>query len=291
MKRSRAKPSSPTPVHQNLADHNMRLDSARLATLIARYESTLRQRDELTGLKRSYEESHDRVIANPETFDSIEQWNHHKAHSTELSNLAGQTLTDLRARIHELERRASLTLQAMLSEGLPNNVWVGIGAGEYVLLEHCSGEPVLRRAPLDAIRRTPEGTPPRIVEKHATQIIRSRYTTAVELSFVVAKAASLLLGLWAVLALFVDLSAGQSSIHVPLLAVASLALYAAAAFKSDLTPPGLGEVLSQDSLSEEPPGNDSHADRDDSEQHDPTRQQDAEASDGAKGNRPGMRWS
>lgn len=295
MKSSRNKPPSPTPDHQDPLRKAERLDSGRLARLIARHDSALRHRDELLELKYSYKHSHEQATANPTTVDSIEQWNRHKASSAQLSNLAGNTLPELSRRIQKLESRACLNLQILISEGLPSSVWVGIGAGEYALVEHCQGEPVLRRAPLDAIRRAPEGTPPRIIEKHATQISRSRYRPVVKLTFLAVKAASLLFGMWAVLALFADLAAGQSSLHVPLLAVASLALYATAAFKSDLTPLTLDEVLSQDSLSEEPLGHDSNAidlaERNRSEHHDPTPQQDATAKNETEDNRPGMRWS
>ena len=293
MKRSRDKPPSPVPNHHDPIRSGKRLDSGRLAQLIARHDSAIRQRDELLELKRSYESSHEQATVNPTTVDSIEQWHHHTATNAELSNLAGQTLPDLEAKISDLESRASLSVQTMITEGLPDNVWVGIGAGEYVLLDHRSGSPVLRRAPLDAIQCAPDGTPPQIIEDRAAQITRSRYRPIIAVSFAAAKLLSMVLGLWAVIAFLEDLATAQASLHVPLLALASLVLYLGSAFKKDLTPPPMETLLPLQPQPEPPPQTHSEtgSQTDDSDLDANVPHQEDKAPTTNSDNSPRMRWS
>lgn len=181
----------------------------------------------------------------------------------------------------------------MLSWGLPENLWVGIGAGEYILVERCPKEPVLRRAPGEAIRRAPEATAPAVIEQYATQIIRSRYRPAMLASLAAAKLLSIILGVWAVIAFFEDLATAQASLHVPLLALASLVLYLVSAFKRDLTPPELETVLPPQPPPDPPPQTHSEAGAHTDESDPGAKDHDSEdhGTTAHPDNAPGMRWS
>lgn len=168
--------------------NGVRLDSARLGELVAAHDCAVADAAQLSRLRDSYADNLQQARATPRMVDSIEDYDYRQRHSSELLSTASRGTRQADERLAALHEEARSYLQAMLDEGMPENLWIGTGDGEYILIECESPEcrrtgcedlspaqPVLYRAPARALELAPAWATPAAVEDRAEAMIRSAY--------------------------------------------------------------------------------------------------------------------
>lgn len=133
--------------HESSQKSAVRLGSARLMELVGEHEAATLRCHELRASRNSYKASPGAARRTPHSASSIERYQATDWENHELEVSCARKIAEVEEQWARAIQGAKAPLLALAAEGMPTDVWIGIGDKEYVLLTcRKNGAPTLEPA-------------------------------------------------------------------------------------------------------------------------------------------------